>query len=446
MQNTPGKPSLDLIEAQNFRSFLTYAELNKELRAREDRGAVKLEAIGKSAGGKTILCAKLGNGKRNAVVFGFPHPNEPIGSLTCLALIDMVAKSGYLRGLYTWYIVPCGDPDGAILNEGWFKGPFSLERYFRSCYRSMAKLQTDWSFPVRYRGYSFSSPPPNVRAIAGLIDRTKPKLVYPLHNSGFSGAYFLMTKRMPDGFYRELFNYCKRLGIPLDMGEPETPFIRQIRKPVYRAIGFPDYYDYYSGHGMDAKKALDMGTSSVDYAGTVSKGVLGIIGEIPYIYDGAVEDNAPSGFTRRENIREEIRAYSASATMFGRVLRCKGVNRRSVFYGAISWKRKSNLDSIRMHEKEQDKAEYERESTVSERFTSTVIKLFYDTVYLGMSYRLLSESKGPAASNMRGIVEKVINDRMLFIEKHSNYSSFPIRKLIKLQLGLLVCSLRFERK
>ena len=36
---------------------------------------------------------------------------------------------------YTWYLIKCIDPDGTRLNEGWFKGPFSIENYARHFYR-----------------------------------------------------------------------------------------------------------------------------------------------------------------------------------------------------------------------------------------------------------------------------------------------------------------------
>jgi len=35
---------------------------------------------------------------------------------------------------YTWYLVKCIDPDGTRLNEGWFKGPFSIENLARHYY------------------------------------------------------------------------------------------------------------------------------------------------------------------------------------------------------------------------------------------------------------------------------------------------------------------------
>ena len=135
----------------NYKEFLTVNELDDELRKFQRKGLIEINQIGKSLNGHFILSAKIGNGKNTALVFGFPHPNEPIGSLTCLSLIKTISKNEYLRNRFTWHIIPCADPDGAKLNEGWFKGKFTIEKYAKNFYRSMTPLQTDWTFPLKYR-------------------------------------------------------------------------------------------------------------------------------------------------------------------------------------------------------------------------------------------------------------------------------------------------------
>ena len=49
---------------------------------------------------------------------------------------------------YTWYLVKCIDPDGTRLNEGWFKGPFSIENLARHYYRPPAYQQVAWTLSL----------------------------------------------------------------------------------------------------------------------------------------------------------------------------------------------------------------------------------------------------------------------------------------------------------
>ena len=240
-----------LDKVDNYTEFLTVNELEDELRNLQRKDLIKINQIGKSSSGRSILSAKIGNGKKSALVFGFPHPNEPIGSLTCLSLINAISENEYLRNRFTWHIIPSADPDGAKLNEGWFKGKFTIEKYAKNFYRSKAPLQTDWTFPLKYKNYIFDESPSNVIGLAKLIEVIKPELVYPIHNAGMSGAYFFVTRYFGERFYNELTNLCRDLSIPLDMGEPELGFMLDWNKPVYMEFTGKEYYDYYASVGVN---------------------------------------------------------------------------------------------------------------------------------------------------------------------------------------------------
>ena len=64
-------------------------------------------------------------------------------------------------------------------------------------------LQTDLTFPLRYKNYIFNESPSNVIALAKLIEATRPELVYPVHNASMSGAYFFMTRYFGDKFKKK---------------------------------------------------------------------------------------------------------------------------------------------------------------------------------------------------------------------------------------------------
>jgi len=95
----------------NYKEFMTIAELDgssKKLAQSFDH--VNLKEIGKSRGGRTIYCLKIGEGKKNALLFAFPHPNEPIGSMSLEFLSHFLAKNPEFtkKTGYTWYLINSG--------------------------------------------------------------------------------------------------------------------------------------------------------------------------------------------------------------------------------------------------------------------------------------------------------------------------------------------------
>jgi len=146
------------------REFLTLEELQRSSRAlvAEFPGVARLEDVGRSAEGRPIELLTIGDGPRSVLLVGVPHPNEPIGTLTAEFLARLFCENAALRehlGV-TLHVVKVADPDGLVLNEGWFKGAFSPLRYALNYYRPPHREQVEWSFPVSYRSLQFSTPSP----------------------------------------------------------------------------------------------------------------------------------------------------------------------------------------------------------------------------------------------------------------------------------------------
>ena len=70
------------------------------------------------------------------------------------------AENEELRKLldFTLHIVKVSDPDGAKLNEGWFKGSFTPLNYALNFYRSAGYQQVEWTFPIKYKRLNFNNP------------------------------------------------------------------------------------------------------------------------------------------------------------------------------------------------------------------------------------------------------------------------------------------------
>jgi len=160
---------------------MTVAELDDSSKKLANRFPhVDLMEIGKSREGRTIYCLKIGEGNENALLFAFPHPNEPIGSMTLEFLSWFLVENPQFtkKTGYTWYLIKAIDIDGAVLNEGWFKGEFTPLKYAKNYYRPSPFEQVEWSFPINYKKLKFETPLLETHALMQLINEIKPKFMY----------------------------------------------------------------------------------------------------------------------------------------------------------------------------------------------------------------------------------------------------------------------------
>lgn len=275
-----------------FSRFATVDELTERFASLADAHRVaRLRRIGSSRLGEPIHCLTIGGAARHAVVAAFPHPNEPIGGLTALHLATVLCEDAGLRerlGL-TWHVVPCIDPDGTRLNEGWF-GDVTRERYARGFYRPAPDEQIEWTFPLDYKRAYFDRVLPETLALMRLIDETRPALLSTLHNGELGGVYYYLSRAMPE-LYGVLHEIPLSLGLPLDLGEPEAPYIPRLAPAIYRAIRSHERYDWEEEAGVDPARAAHAGASTTDYSDRY--GTLTVVCETPYWIDSRSQDDAP---------------------------------------------------------------------------------------------------------------------------------------------------------
>lgn len=143
-----------LSKVPDYKRYLSVDELNKSSKAlaKEHSNVVELLQLGKTKGGNEIIGLKIGSGKYNALVYGFPNPEEPVGGLVCEYFANALAENEeFLKETdYTWYIVKCIDPDGAKLNDGFIKGEPTIYNFTMNYYRSPLSKTGEECFPYRY--------------------------------------------------------------------------------------------------------------------------------------------------------------------------------------------------------------------------------------------------------------------------------------------------------
>lgn len=426
-----------------YREFLTVQELDNSSDLLAEQLGFSVFEAGKSQEGRSIKALEIGEGEETALFFAFPHPNEPIGSMTLEFLSWELARNRQLRERlgFKFLIVKVADPDGAKLNEGWFKGGFTPLKYAENYYRPPGREQVEWNFPIDYKTLHWRNPIPETKALMDLIGKYRPRFVYSLHNAGFCGVYFYLTHEWR-AVYPMLQSLVLREGLPLHKGEPEVPYLTVLDDAIYKNFGIDEAYNYYEEHGEeDPASLIDSGTSSDAYLKEVCNGQT-LVCELPYLYDERVSDSSPSGKSRRDCLLsgldfakrtfdfqlsewETCRDGIDTTTRIGRAL--------VDYFGKFGRRLR-----IRMEEVREGKA-YEREATVGEAFDAMVERKFERMLTTGLLWRGLAEALKETGDEKIEKARKEVHDKLVEINSQFLAECSPtiisVRKLVRVQLG-----------
>lgn len=448
-----------LANIPDYQAFLTLAEMDEATRrlAAEHPDCVSLFELGKTTEGRPILGLKIGEGSKNALLFGCPHPNEPIGTMMLEYFTRALAENSELRAMldYTFYIVKAWDADGLVRNEGWLKGPYTIFNYSRNFFRPAANLQVDWTFPIDYKELHFHNIMPETQAMKNLIDRIKPAFTYALHNAGFGGVYWYVTEDVP-ALYPGLREAVERQGIPLHLGEPESPAIPQLAPAVLLAEGIEAEYDYFERFGAkNIPKIVTSGTCSDSYS-KQNYGTFTFLTEMPYFYDARIADSTSAAVTRSAAVIEKIDWTLESNRRMKEILQGseRYMGEKNPYLCAVhDALEDSGLEPNRRMAQE-DPA-YQRPATQAEYFDNVLVTQFYRLLSYGMLIRAheyaLARTSDKAAETAlqqgKEKAERLHRELADALEEKLDYSVIPIRKLINIQLecGLKAAQLIHDR-
>jgi hypothetical protein len=440
-----------------YSSFRTVAELDESSRRLAEKypNTVELRTIGESSEGREITALVIGEGDKSAFMYGFTHPNEPIGSLTIDYLASRLAASAELRKKlgYRFILAKVIDVDGARLNEGWFRGPFDLLTYAENYYRPPPNEQAEWTFPIDYKTLHWHTPNPETRAIKKIVDEFKPEFTYILHNADFCGVYYYLSHELPSA-YAELKNIPSSERLPLHKGEPpDEPYLKSLDEGIYHDYGATDEYDFLSSTlGCDPATRIDYGTCCYEYILRMYGG-FSLTCELPYFYDERIMDTAPARSRRRDLLLESLKIEADTRNLVNHVLEesremlnVKSRIYRSIQYLVGSWS--ETEETMRKHSEDQS---FDRAATVAEEFDLTVLKRFSQMPILGMMERLLKEAEAGKRSQKLGQLREEARSRLLQlnadISRESNPQVIPIQILVRIQLqSAIVCLKHLESR
>ncbi len=427
----------------DYQEFHTVDELNLSSRRLLEQypDLVCAKEIGKTRNGEPIELLSIAGGDAHAFVFGGPHPNEPIGCMTIEYLTQRLCQDEELRGElgYTWHFIKTIDADGMRLNEGWFKGPYSPTNYARHFYRPARDEQVEWTFPIAYKSLQFDDPLPETRALMRVIDETKPKLLYSLHNAGFGGVYYYVSRACPP-LYETFHRIPEWFGLALDRGEPEMSFADPLAPAIYRMLTSMDMYDHLERHGVaDPAASIGFKASSAQYA--ERHGSFFLIVEMPYFDEPRVNDLSPTSTMRRDAILKAMDlAIEHDAWIRGQ---------HSAVEGALQLDtpvRRALEDFLAMSAgfREADKEwvmtaeETARPATEAELFSNLYTSRFYKLLNTGLLARMLKDeiAAGNKDAGLRSASEAAaarLEADGLALESALDWRAIPIRSLVGVQ-------------
>lgn len=444
----------------DYKHFLTINELdrNSYYLAYKYPKEVKVEIAGYSRNNQPIIHLIIGTGDKQALLYGSPHPNEPIGTLMLDYLAESLAGNKELREelSYTFHIIKSVDPDGTKLNEGWFKKELNVTNYARNFYRPEANAQVDWTFPINYKDLNFKEPIQETKVLMDIIDQYKPEFIYPLHNAGFGGTYWYLSHPYND-MYEALYDVSKEANIPVHLGEPEMPFIKKFAPAIFKMVGTKQIYDYmekYMPEGKSPASNINNGTCSLEYAENTYK-PFSVMTELPYFLDDRVGSTKKTKKSRKETIlngykyqSETLNFIQENLFQFESLIDKKNNPFYNSIYMYINGLKNNEIDKVMIETKE----EYNTKATEAEAFDILIKSKFYMGILaIGVLYRAslyeldIIEGKFEFKEK-RKILEKAnkkafkrLNNIARELETELDYRVVPIKDTIKVQLatGLL---------
>lgn len=430
----------------DYSAFLTIDELNQsshQLQA-EFPDLVSIRVLGETRQGDPIELITIQGGPLQAFVFGGPHPNEPIGTMTAEYLTRRLCEDSALREElgFTWHFIKSIDSDGMRLNEGWFKGPYTPTNYARHFFRPAPFDQVEWTFPVDYKTLHFDSPLPETKALMAVIDELKPTLIYSLHNAGFGGVYYYATGGS-DALFKDFHTIPEWFDLALDLGEPEVSYAETLAPAIYKWLSISKDYDYLAENGVeDPATIIQAGASSAEYAQKYGSYMLVV--ELPYYDDPRVNDQSTSEMLRRDAVLKGLDLQEESDTWIQTQM--DAVKDKLTLETPISRAVTAFVGMGQAYREAQrtwaqTSEETNRPATQAEVFSNLLGPRFYLLLTLGMFARMLAAevdagNTDAAVVQARDAAKAHLEQQGAALEADLNYRALPIRSLV----GVQVCA------
>lgn len=412
-----------------------------------------VDIAGASVQGVPIYHVRFGDAPIKALLVASPHCPEQIGSLTVFSLMTLLQQGhpALTECGVQWHIVPCIDPDGALLNEGWTQQPFSPANFLRYFYLPPYLDQVDTSFPIAHKKLNFNQPSQEARVLRNILDEVRPDFFFSLHNTFAGGAFYYPTRDLGQKYYQQIYQLLERERFPLRTSPQFSEFLAQYSPGVVEMYSMAKHYDFLERTMDSPEQVLQAGASSFDYLASIKPEALTFLAELGNFQHPSYGSSKPTGENLREfklhvdadsklvavGVLEEwekVKDDVDPASPFYRAVTGFALStREKIFEGGMPISRYPTRDTL-------FNPAYDRPMTEGEKFDACIVNdglklLAFDYQFL----RLLEASKQtPAVQQAIARLERVLGGAFDRIGRHFDLSTievFECDQLTRVQLG-----------
>jgi hypothetical protein len=327
-------------DVPHFDVFCSVGKLHKLVNELRKDARFSVSVAGRSVNGIPIQHVRFGSGRTKVLVVAGPHAMEPIGSLTAYSLMKLLQQrnSSLMRADVEWHIVPCIDPDGAILNEGWTQKEFGFDNYVRNFHVQAFCDQVDASFPIRYKKLVFDRPSKEASVLQRLLEEVQPDFFFTLHNAWAAGAFYLLTGDIRQKYHEALHAILRTHRVPIQEDFREAIFPARFAPGIFKMPSIKGYYDYLERTMPHPETVMpNAGANSYEYLAEIKPSAVTFVAELGYFRISKDASAQATGLTQRQILlRQEANTKCLATSLFEEWERVKDeVERTSPFYKAF---------------------------------------------------------------------------------------------------------------
>jgi len=445
-----------LQDVPHFETFCSVEKLHGLVERLRDDLRFGVEVAGTSANGVPIYHVRFGTGRVKALFVAFPHCMEPIGGLTVYSLLTALQKGNraLIGADVEWHVVPCIDPDGAMLNEGWTQKPFTFENYMRNYYVEECENQVDMSFPISYKKMSWDRPSREARVLQRVLDQVQPDFYFSLHNTRTGGAFYYISRDLDPEYYQQIHRLLEQQGVPLQKRAQWKEVLAQFGEGILETVNYRKFYDYFERimPEPEAEDLLQYGQSSWEYLAQIRPDALSFIAEMGYVLHPDAESEQDTGQNlRRFKLRMDAENKFLATVLLEEWAKLKDdLDPNSPFYRTVigGWvlpdKEKLSEGGLPVSRyPTRDllfNPEYDRSMTEGDRFNACMVDGgFFYHLFSYQLVRLLKTSPQTAAvREATQRLEQVFDEAHAELARHVDFRAFvtiECDRLARTQLG-----------